>query len=393
MQPARLEMDASASSLLHGLRGLVAVAVVAGHLAALMFVPGQRADAFWVPFQLLTGIAHESVVIFFVLSGFFVGGNAIARMRCGQWQWRDYVIDRSTRLYLVLLPALLLGAALDSAGLVLFPQSAVYHRAFFDVSVFRTPVDDTFAATNLAATAVFLSRIFVTEPFGSNVPLWSLAYEFWFYMVAPVLFSAVLFPSVRTFALAALGLAVFLLTARGPFVLAYFTFWLAGAVAGAVPRPRSGLGRILSMLVVLVALGAPFLRQATGKPYAVTDWAVAASWTAAVYVIAANGCGARLAEYWQRVLTLWGSFSYSLYAVHYPVLVFFYALARELGYVKAPYAAGLVGPFVFVLLAVVLLAFAFSRLTEANTDAVRRRLKRVLHTPQHASVASDTRAS
>lgn len=386
-------MDATASSLLHGLRGLVAVAVVAGHLAALMFLPGQRAEGFWIPFQLLTGIAHESVVIFFVLSGFFVGGTAIARMRRGQWQWRGYIFDRLTRLYLVLLPALLLTVALDFAGLVLFPESAVYHRAFFDATVFRTPVDDTIAATNLAATAAFLSRIFVTEPFGSNVPLWSLAYEFWFYMVAPVLFSAVLFPSVRTVALAALVLAVFLLTARGPFVPAYFTFWLAGAVAGAFPRPRSGLGRVVSVLVVLVALGAPFLRQATGKPYAVTDWAVAASWTAAVYVLAVNGCGVRLANTWQRVLTLWGSFSYSLYAVHYPLFVLLYALARELGYQKAPYAAGLAGAFGLVLLAAVLFAFAFSRFTEANTDEVRRRLKRVLRMPQHPSAVSDTRAS
>ena len=45
------------------------------------------------------------------------------KCRDGVWSWRSYAIDRGCRIYLVLIPGLLLTLALDSLGLLLFGVS------------------------------------------------------------------------------------------------------------------------------------------------------------------------------------------------------------------------------------------------------------------------------
>src|SRR5204863_1384009 len=63
----------------------------------------------------LSGYGHTAVVVFFVLSGFLVGGTVIRSDRNGRWSWRGYVLQRGTRLYVVLIPALLLTLCWDFA--------------------------------------------------------------------------------------------------------------------------------------------------------------------------------------------------------------------------------------------------------------------------------------
>ena len=77
-----------------GLRG-IAVLSVLGYHAFPATLPG----------------GYTGVDVFFVLSGFLVGG---AVMRAGPaFDWRTYAIARLSRLWVVLVPALLLTAALD----------------------------------------------------------------------------------------------------------------------------------------------------------------------------------------------------------------------------------------------------------------------------------------
>lgn len=48
---------------------------------------------------------HEAVMVFFVLSGFFIGTSVLESFRERRWSWRAYLINRLTRLQLVLVPA------------------------------------------------------------------------------------------------------------------------------------------------------------------------------------------------------------------------------------------------------------------------------------------------
>src|SRR5947208_15340259 len=72
------------------------------------------------------GLGRQAVVMFFVLSGFFIGWSVIGSIRSGRWSWRGYIVRRLTRLGIVLLPALLLTAFWDVAGIALFGVHSAY---------------------------------------------------------------------------------------------------------------------------------------------------------------------------------------------------------------------------------------------------------------------------
>ena len=64
------------------------------------------------------GFAHPGVVMFFVLSGYWISRSVIGRADAG-WAWGGYLVDRLSRLLIVLIPALAIGGALDAAALYL----------------------------------------------------------------------------------------------------------------------------------------------------------------------------------------------------------------------------------------------------------------------------------
>jgi len=107
------------SDFLNLCRWFAAVLVVIEHARSLLFVDYgslTKPTVFHKAFYFLTGFGHEAVVIFFVISGFLVGGKAWSLWQQQRFDWRRYLADRVSRLYSVLIVALLLGAALDWTG-------------------------------------------------------------------------------------------------------------------------------------------------------------------------------------------------------------------------------------------------------------------------------------
>lgn len=61
-------------------RGLSSIAVCAGHLRAALFVDFSQLSTPSLAqqvFYFATGLGHQAVMVFFVLSGFFVGGSIL----------------------------------------------------------------------------------------------------------------------------------------------------------------------------------------------------------------------------------------------------------------------------------------------------------------------------
>ena len=68
-------------------------------------------------FFFVTGLGHEAVIVFFVLSGVLIAGRLIGRAAIAPRDYRDYLLDRFTRIWLVALPALLLSAVIAHLSL------------------------------------------------------------------------------------------------------------------------------------------------------------------------------------------------------------------------------------------------------------------------------------
>src|SRR5436305_3761706 len=233
-------------------RWLAAFAVLIAHAGNLfisqsdiMTAPhGPGAYVWWF----LTGFPHQAVIVFFVVSGYLVGGNVIAKSRGTEPCLAKYFADRIVRIYLVLVPVIFLGWCLDSAG-----RHVLAGFGLYDSPVFAGSFDLNLLWPNL----LNLQGIFFPA-FGTNGPLWSLGCEFWYYiawalLLLPLTQSAPLLRFVGFACGAALAVSF---SISGVFFFVGGLIWIAGALVRSVPRPliRSKGLALLIFLAVTVAV-------------------------------------------------------------------------------------------------------------------------------------------
>lgn len=190
------------------LRGLAALMVFLCHVRNTSFVefgalPAEDKTLVAAVLFGVTRLGHEAVMVFFVLSGFLVGGALIRRLGDGAFDTASYAIDRSTRILAPLVPACLLTAAL---GYVLFGRAIGLGQIAFNI---------------LGLNGVIVST------FPGNEPLWTLAYEIWFYVAAGAAAYLLGARPLSPLALFAAGCSLYVfstLEAR------YLLYWWAGAL-------------------------------------------------------------------------------------------------------------------------------------------------------------------
>src|SRR5665213_4179527 len=164
-------------------RWAMAGLVVIGHARSLIFRDAHQAGALdlpWKAFYFATGFGHAAVVVFFVLSGFFVGGKLLETDGPDAAAIRRYLVDRFSRIYIVLGPVLLLTLALDLVGAGLSP---IYAAAGWSTAL-PAPAADALNIENFLASLLNLTMYF-GAPLGSDGPLWSLAFEWVIYLMFP----------------------------------------------------------------------------------------------------------------------------------------------------------------------------------------------------------------
>ena len=108
-------MVSERSLFLHFLRFFSAVTVCLGHTKEFLFVHiDESAPVLEKVSRLFLGLGPSAVLVFFFLSGYLVGGNEIANFVTKRLNFRNYIFNRITRLWIVLLPALLATFALNA---------------------------------------------------------------------------------------------------------------------------------------------------------------------------------------------------------------------------------------------------------------------------------------
>jgi peptidoglycan/LPS O-acetylase OafA/YrhL len=194
------------------LRGVAAVQVVLFHLGWLETVGiGQHAWNRW---------GHEAVVIFFVLSGFVIR-HAVA---VKEQSFSDYAVNRLSRLYSVALPCIGLTLIFDAIGGRLAPE--LYRNAgLFDSTAM--------VMLRLGFSVLMSNESWFSITPGSNVPYWSVCYEFWYY----ALFAAYIYTAGWRRSAILLVLAL----VAGPAILLLLPIWLLGVWAYTAQLGKSRL--------------------------------------------------------------------------------------------------------------------------------------------------------
>ena len=365
---------------LNSLRTLAALAVVVSHVRALFFVDfGGSTDQSLLAqlFYLGTSWGHQAVIIFFVLSGYWVGGSVIRNISRSTFSWRTYGVARLSRLWLVLVPAIALTQLADRLGNHLFPGSSIYagSAAFHGVIPSDGPTAHLGALETLG-NIFFLQSIRV-ETLGSNSPLWSLAYEFWYYLLFPALLVAIV-PSTTRRRVVALALFVVGVLIAGPAVLASFPFWLLGA---GVAWQRTNLlnltsrltpalftaGRVVAAFVLVACLCLVSFVELNE----IASGLVIAVPATILIVLLLGDVTSGPAVQTLRPFSWAADWSYSLYAVHVPVLAFAFAAIVGGDLERLELSASSMAIFVAITTGVCAIGFLFSLVTERRTDAVR----------------------
>ena len=366
------------------LRGLAALGVVIGHARGFSIVGYNLAEShtlFDQLFYFVTGLGHQCVIAFFALSGFLVGGPALRDMINDRWNWGPYILRRLTRLWTVLIPALLLTWALDSAGELLGGRAG-YEGAFYSLS---------FSGPNPAEPAdlslpTFLANILFTQTilapvFGSNGPLWSLANEFWYYITFPLLLFALIggAGALGRICSGLVGLALLLFLPIEMMLLG--AIWIAGAIAHhatAQQNARQIINHRACVAVVVIAVIA-FLILDKLRPGLFWDLLLGAGFAAMLPILSFLPT---FGEIYQKPARALSNISYTLYATHFPVLAFIWFVF--LAPTKWP-----LGPLAFVvmtglaattLVSGAVMWWAFER----NTDRIRKTIEQWAMSIRHS---------
>jgi peptidoglycan/LPS O-acetylase OafA/YrhL len=197
----RGKLSREGSILLDVLRFAAACTVLLSHFGYAQVASG---------FPNIASAGHLAVAIFFVLSGFVIRYVTLTREATAQ----EYLIARTSRIYSVVAPALVITVICEFAAWRINPQYyALLSRPF---------------AWSDVPLQIVANLIFQAQDWGygisplSNAPFWSLSFECLYYAIYGLFFYRVR---------GRVPLSFLLLLCAGPSIALMFPVWLLGCVA------------------------------------------------------------------------------------------------------------------------------------------------------------------
>ena len=164
-------MNQAQSTYLDILRGLAAQLVVVGHIYSM----------YWNPTHTL-GLGDLGVIIFFILSGFLITYTTLIKRERRGYTGYQYFSDRFFRIFVPYIPAVLLIVVLDA--FVNNSNDGSVYAEFYTVKDFVATISmHQQHPVGLAFDKVFHIDQLKLTTFGSGRPLWTVANEWWLYIV------------------------------------------------------------------------------------------------------------------------------------------------------------------------------------------------------------------
>lgn len=305
---------------------------------------------FYVPLP-----GYQAVMVFFVLSGYFISSSVLRAINQRRWSWPDYLINRITRLWIVLVPCLILTFFWGTVQVNLFG----YHKLVESLD-WKSFIGN-----------VFFTQKILVDPYGMNGPLWSLTYEFWYYILFPCLVLIIVAKKKSTKVINAM-LFILISLFVGQHIMLYFLIWLLGALIPFIKKITIKNKLVVTTLMIIssVILVRSLMYPASSATF-LLDFRVGLACALFIYCIVSFYNDIQVIHKFNLAKHL-ASFSFTLYLAHYP-----------LANIILTWLVSPLWPFeetsilIKIILATLVLTYAWglALLTERHTDTLRKIVK------------------
>ncbi|MCE2894497.1 MAG: acyltransferase [Flammeovirgaceae bacterium] len=263
----------------------------------------------------------KQLCFFFVLSGFLIHHNYARKLSIGirvkSIDYSSFYWRRMVRIFPPFLISLLITYLLDQFG---------YYLGF-SIYTNSTPYPSVnLAVTHFLDLKTLVGNLFlILEPtvknFGSNSVTWSLKFEWWFYMLYPLFFLLVVRSSWLAYGAVILLWLLSFVPEIWPlkmmqqistlFICWWFGVFLADVRAGRIQISSKGI--FLGLLSLFVA---PFIQNAIVYDFMISAFFVGL--VAFLFTLSEENWLIKAINRFNGI----GKFSYTLYIIHFPILVF-----------------------------------------------------------------------
>ena len=373
-------MNGSFSSLLNFYRWIAALLVVASHCIHLILVDFknvEHSNYLIKAIYFITGFGDEAVIVFFVISGFLVGGLTLSKW-LKNISYLDYFAARFSRIYSVLIPALLIGGGTDLIGSIFFNKSEIYtNSAYYNTSSMGDII------TNNLNPIVFLGNLLNLQGmgfsiFGSNGPLWSLGYEWWYYMIFALILMLFLEKKILIKLISSTLIIIFLFTFPVKLII-WMSIWLLGVgililAESSVPKPPRSITLILFISALIISRLTHNSDNLSNHESLLSEFIRDFSFGLAfsIYLLSHYNSSATIPF---PALHRWlANFSYTIYLFHFPMFVFLLAVSHDYLNIKFMQQPNLYNSiFLLIIIFIIYLyGYVISLATERHTSTIRK---------------------
>lgn len=316
--------------VLDSLRGFASILVVIHHFMVFneKKLLGTVDEKLYQLLTFLSSLNYLAVLFFFVLSGFSIGYSLKGKLLASKAETNNYLYKRFRRI----IPVYILALAFS----------------LFIGFLLNKEYEPTYSATNLIGNLLFLqtsasATSYWFSPYGQNGPLWSLAYEMFFYLFLPILSFAIL--RYRVLSRLKILVILFLLSIISivfnkyvlfvPF-LSFLSLFIVWWVGFELAEKKENLKEFYLMMVALFFFGIATQIMANQIPSAtIVEMGQGILMGLGLYLLFfINSIWVSPVKNWiKKIFNILfeqvGHGSYALYALHYPLFIYMNALGLK----------------------------------------------------------------
>lgn len=376
-----IKIDPQTSIFLDSIRGLSAIIVLFSHIIQIYVLPYLGTVT---PLDDISNfLASYAVMAFFIISGFVIATSILANIQKneGRFDLREFLIGRLTRI----LPPLLFALLITYLVYLVISVFNLHGKVSFilpgDLSVIRDSA--SFDWRSIFGNLLFLQNIVpnVTAPV-LNGALWSLSYEFWFYVLAMFFANWVVNKRIVLGGFVMMAIIVCLIYFRSFLFLTFFLTWCGGAVWAVLYHYHKENIKKIKLLALPLILGvAAIMMEQSGIgifamniPYRNLYFAFIQTLICLSLVLivmeATENLRTRQVNY--LGLNKTAKFSYTLYVIHFPLLMLGFSLFHPILHTLPMIVSFLVGSLLGIL--IILISSVLAKWVE-NKNGLRRFLR------------------